>query len=305
MDALPSLLGLLTFDAVARHLGFSKAGRELHITQGAVSHRIRALEEELGQALLVRSSRRVRLTEPGRALFRATEDAFSRLRRGVAEMRAASHPSRVTVSCSPSFAIRWLVPHLGDFREQFPDIDIHISAEDELVEPGTSAIDVCIRFGPGAYNHVNAERLTRETVVAVCSPLYAKSVGLEVPSDLHRCMLLHDDVLAGHAAHVGWREWCEAAGLADLDADQGMHFSHSHLALDAAAAGQGIALARRSLVRQDLHFGRLVIPFDVEVDSLLTYWLMTPRGLDLSTAVRCFRSWLQSTLGAELGDALV
>lgn len=299
MNNMPSLLGLLTFDAVARHLSFSRAGRELHVTQGAVSHRIRALEEEVGVVLLARTSRRVQLTEAGRVLYRATETAFHRLQTGLAEMSAAGDSRRVTVSCSPSFAIRWLVPHLGDLRARATDIDLHVSAEDDLVEPGVGSIDVCIRFGPGGYHGVDAEQLTRECVTPVCSPLYAEREQLSRPEDLGRCLLLHDDVLANHARHVGWREWFDATGASEAVAAGGLRFSHSHLALDAAAAGQGIALARRSLVRRQLASGQLVAPFDRSVESGLAYWLITPRGAPIAGTVARFCEWLRGAIGDE------
>lgn len=299
MKNLPSLAGLMTFDSVARLGSFSKAALELCITQGAVSHRIAALENELGLKVLARTSRRVQLTEPGRLLFKATEEAFRRLRHGIAEIVAATNPSRVTVSCSPSFAICWLVPHLGDLRKAVPDIGVHLSVEDKLMEPDINGIDVSIRFGDGQFKGVKLEQLTDETVVAVCSPLYAESTPLQSLSDIAKCVLLHDNVLIEHRDHVGWREWLDNAGLPDVNDEQGLHFSHSHLAVSAAAAGQGIALARRSLVRQDLKYGRLVVPLENSIHSDLTYWLAIPKNRVPSPAVQAFCTWLKSALGAE------
>ena len=299
MKSLPSLLGLVAFDAVARHLSFSRAGRELHITQGAVSHRIRSLEDELGVVLLARTSRRVRLTEPGRVLQQATALAFGRLREGLLAMEALGDNRRLTVSCSPSFAIRWLVPRLADLRIHAPEVDLHVSAEDDLVEPGVGSIDFCIRFGAGGYDGVEAEQLTKETVTPVCSPLYLEREGLRGMGDLARCQLLHDDVLVGHAAHVGWRQWLDAAGLETVSAARGLRFSHSHLALDAAAAAQGIALARRSLVHRQLEANQLVTPFDVELHSDLTYWLITPRRGPQKDSLRQFRAWIRAALGSQ------
>lgn len=298
MKPIPSPTGLITFDAVARHLSFSRAGRELYITQGAVSHRIRALEEELDVVLFTRTSRKVALTEAGHVLFHATREALARLRAGLAELDSLNAPSRVSVSCSPSFAIRWLVPHLGDFRAAVPDVELHICAEDELREPGSETIDVCIRFGPGGYRGVEAEQLTREKVTPVCSPLYLERHTLERPEDLERCLLLHDDVLADHAGHVGWAEWLAASG-ADVSGDRGLHFSHSHMALDAAIAAQGVALARRSLVRTALRQRQLVAPFELSLESGLNYWLITRRSAPSSRPVADFRAWLLATLGEE------
>lgn len=298
MRPLPSIRGLAAFDAVARHLSFSRAGRELSVTQGAISHRIRGLEEELDTRLLTRTSRHVGLTEPGRVLFRATQEAFARLRAGLDEMDRARNPRRVTVSCSPSFAIRWLVPNLGDLSRAEPDIDVHVSAEDTLVEPRAGVIDACIRFGPGGYDGVEAERLREERVTPVASPLYLERHAVRRPEDLSRCRLLHDEVLASHADHVGWREWLERAGLDGLEEDEGMHFSHSHLALMAATSGQGVALARRSLVERELEDGHLVAPFSLELPSALTYWLITPKGTPPSPSMARFRAWLFAALSA-------
>lgn len=292
MQSLPSPVGLLTFNVVASHLNFSRAGRDLHITQAAVSHRIRALEEEIGVKLFRRTSRRVELTPAGSALFKASRPAFEALRQGVGDAEAVGHPQRVTVSCSPSFAIRWLMPRLGALRHAVPGIEVHISAEDELVDPG-GAIDVCIRFGAGGYRGVRVEQLTRETVTVVCTPLYLQTMKLRAPRDLSRCVLLHDDVLVHHALHVGWKEWLAAAEIPQRLAASGLHFSHSHLALDAASAGQGVALGRTSLVRSAIEDGRLVAPFDVALESALTYWLVSSKVRSGSSAVVAFQDWLR------------
>lgn len=299
MPQLPSLLGLVTFDVVARRLSFSAAGRALHVTQGAVSHRIRGLEEELGVALLRRTPRRVELTPQGEVLHRATTEAFERLRRGLVEMAAVGQSNRVTVSCSPSFAIRWLVPRIGSLRRSVPDIELYISAEDALVRPGAGSVDLCIRFGPGGYAGVAAELLRRDWAVPVCSPGYAAATQLRVPADLERCTLLHDDVLLDHADRVGWPEWFEAAGLAEVRCRDEQHLSHSHMAIDAAIAGQGVALARHTLVDAALASGQLVAPLRCEVASRLSYWLISPPAGPHGAAQQAFATWLAAEMGRD------
>lgn len=300
MMDLPSIRSLRALDAVARHESFSRAARALHVTQGAVSQRIRTLEEEVGASVFTRAPGQVSLTPAGRALLRATRQAFGILRAGLAEVEALAHPRRVTVSCSPSFAIRWLVPHLGDLRTVAPEVEVHVSANDAIVTPSAGSIDVCIRFGPGGYSGVDAEPLGEERVTPVCTPLYAERQGLTTPGDLSRCRLLHDDVLVDLPEHVGWAEWLDAAGVTTVD-PAGTHFSHSHLALDAAASGQGVALARTSLVRHQLAQGQLVAPFAVALSSGLTYWIVTPRGAPPGGATKAFCDWLRSSLRAEAG----
>lgn len=299
MTPLPSLAGLVAFEVVARKLSFSAAGRELHLTQGAVSHRIRTLEEELGVRLFERSARRVELTREGEALRRATTEAFARLRLGLDEVASLQSDKRLTVSCSPSFAIRWLVPHLGSLRAVAPELDVHIAAQDELVSPGSGAIDVCIRFGPGGYSGLRTERLLAEAITPVCSPSYAERLRLRRPADLRRCDLLHDDVLLHHPDHVGWPEWFAHAGVVHDEPTRGTRFSHAHLALDAAAAGHGVALGRRALTVAARRAGLLVTPFASALPSRLTYWFLTPRVPQRPRAVQAFRDWLVHALAAE------
>ena len=295
MPTLPSLRGLYTFDRVASLRSFSRAARELHVSQGAVSHRIRALEEEVGVALLVRSSRHVGLTAAGEVLIQATQRAFQSLREGLAELHAVGNPNRVTVSCSPSLAIRWLVPKLGELRALVPELELFIHAEDRLVDPDGVSVDLCIRFGPGGYARVESEQLTFERAIVVCSPSYAARVEPHT-KQLHGCTLLHDEVLADHEGYVGWLTWLQAAGITQHQCEQ-QYFSHSYLALDAAAAGQGLAIARRSLVSRALADGRLVSPFSCEVTSGLSYWLISPSGLPASPAVVQFTRWLRQSIG--------
>ncbi len=293
MSQLPSLDALQTFDAAARHLSFSAAARELHVTQGAVSHRIRGLEEQLGQRLFLRVGRRVELSEEGRVLAAAVADAFERLHAGLGELADLRREGQLMVSCSPSFAIRWLVPNLAHLRAASPGIDVRISADDRLVEPGRDGIDVCIRYGPGGALHAREQRLSIEQVTPVCSPrLLEGGDALRHPDDLADHVLLHDEVLLGHPGRVGWSRWLQAAGATRVDPRQGLHFSHAHLALEAAIAGQGVALARGILVARDLAEGRLVAPFPVSVASGLAYWLLTPaRGVP-RPAIADFQAWL-------------
>lgn len=297
--SLPPLPGLLTFHAVARAQSFSAAARQLHVTQGAVSHRIRALEESLGVPLFLRMPRQVKLTEPGMVLFAAVQDAFLRLSAGVHQIEDQADGKRVGVSCSPSFAIRWLVPHLGQLRLDHPDIDVHVAADDRLVEPGSSGVDLCVRFGPGGYLGVDAVRLTDEDVFAVCSPLYLEKMKLRRLHQLSRCDLLHADALADHEAHVGWSEWLRAVGADGVDPDQGVHLSHAHMALEAATAGQGVALGRNTLTDDAIASGQLVRLFGSHTRCGFAYWLLAPRGGNPRPAVRDLRGWLLSEFACD------
>lgn len=293
MKTLPSLAGLEAFEAVARHRSFTRAAAELHVTQSAVSHRVQALEAQLDAALFVRAARRIELTDEGRALAEHCTTAFTLLREGVARLERSKQSSALTVSCSPSFAIRWLVPHLAAFRDLHPELDVRIAADDRMVDPGRDGIDACIRYGAGRYPGVSHTRLSVERIAPVCSP----SLRLRKVGDLARHVLLHDEVLLDHPARIGWHQWLEAAGARRVDPDRGTRFSHAHMALEAAIAGQGVALGRTTLVRRDIAEGRLVRPFSLELESGLAYWLLTPRGQSAPPAVRAFRAWLVAQIG--------
>ncbi|HJL14709.1 MAG TPA: transcriptional regulator GcvA [Sandaracinaceae bacterium LLY-WYZ-13_1] len=288
---LPSLPGLEAFEAVARLGSFTRAARALHVTQGAVSHRIRSLEEQLGCSLFVRRARGVALTDEGRALESSARAAFAHLREGVEAVGRAREGGAFTLSCSPSFAVRFLVPRLPAFRAAHPEVDLRIAADDRLVTPGRDGIDACLRYGAGGYPGVERTRLATERIGPVCAPHVARA--LRSPADLADRVLLHDEVLRDHPGRVGWRRWLEAAGVADaVDPDRGPRLSHVHMALEAAVAGQGVALGRTTLVRADLEAGRLVRPFSLELASGLSYWLLTPRGVEPPPRVAAFREWL-------------
>lgn len=284
-----SLPGLEAFEAVARLGSFSRAGRELGVTQSAVSHRVRALEAQLGAALFVRQARSVALTEKGRALAEHAHEGFARLREGLEALQRLDEAGVLTISCSPSFAIRWLVPRLPALTAAHPELRVRLDADDRLAEPGRGGIDACLRYGAGRYPGVRHRRLAREEVFPVCAPALE---GLRRPRDLKRHVLLHDSVLREHPGRVGWRRWLEAAGVAGLDPDAGPRFSHAHMAIEAAIAGQGVALGRTTLVAADLAAGRLVRPFDVALESGLAYWLLTPKSAAPPPRVVAFERWL-------------
>lgn len=292
MDPLPSLAGLEAFEAVSRHSSFTLAARELHVTQSAISHRIATLEDQLGVALFVRG-RRVELTDAGRALRGSVRDGFALLREGIASLERA-RSNVITVSCSPSFAIRWLVPRLPEFRAAHPEVDVRIAADDRLVDPGRGGIDACVRYGAGDYPSVDALRLGVERIGPVCSPMLAKQ--LRRVDDLGRVALLHDEVLRDHPGRIGWRQWLAAAGARRVSASRGPRFSHAHMAIEAAIAGQGVALGRTTLVGRDVADGRLVRPFELELESPLSYWLLTARGAALPPAVDALRGWLGAAM---------
>lgn len=302
MTPLPALSGLEAFEAVARTRSFSRAAAALGLSPSAVSHRITALEQSLGVALFTRDGRGVALTEAGRALVGPAELAFASLREAVAAIRP-SPDAAITVSCSPSFAIRWLVPRLDRLRALHPDLDLRIAADDRLADLHTDAIDAAIRFGPGPYPGLAATRLTEERVLPVCSPALRDRAGLRAPADLARVTLLHDTALAHHPARVGWRAWLAAAGATGVDPEAGPRFSHLSLALEAALAGQGVALGRLTLVAEALASGALVAPFDRVLSSGLSYWWLTLPETAARPPLQAMARWLAAEIGPRVEAA--
>ena len=293
MYRLPSLSGLRAFEAAARHLSFTRAARELHVTQGAISHQIRALEEELGYALFHRLPRRVTLTEEGEILAQTVTDTFEEIDRVLASLRRRQWRSWVTVSSSPSFAVKWLVPRLDDFRLQFPDFDVRIAATDRLVDPRRESVELCVRYGEGRYGGLDCELLVTDAVFPVCSPSLLPE--LTEPSGLLQHRLLHDEMFPDHPHRPSWSRWAALAGV-DLGGAASARFSHASMALAAAAAGQGVALGRSSLVAADIAEGRLACPFGPHFTSPFSYWLVSSPGGLQRPRVQRLCAWLSDTI---------
>lgn len=283
---LPSLNALLAFEAAARHRSFTRAGRELHVTQSAVSHQVRALEEELGVPLFERRPRALRLTPAGDRVLAASRDAFDRLSRGLRRLPGRSRRP-LTVSVLPSFAAAWLLPRLPRFRVEHPAIELNLHATQELADLHGGEADVAIRYGRGRHAGLRSDRLLAEEAFPVCAPALARR--LRSPADLRGQVLLHDEV---RGAHGGWPEWLAAAGARGVDARRGPRFGDARLLLQAAAAGEGVALARSLLAEPELTAGRLVRPFPLGIPSRYHYALVMPAAAARRPEVRAFREFL-------------
>ncbi len=300
---LPPLNSLRAFEAAARQLSFTKAAEELHVTPAAVSHQIKALEEQLGVALFRRLTRALRLTEAGQAALPSLRDGFDKLAEGVARARAHETSGAVTVSVGPSFAAKWLVPRLDRFRMAHPDIEVRIDATDQLVDFERDNVDLSIRFGSGHYPGLEVEPLLiEETIFPVCSPaLLEGPQPLREPTDLRHHTLLHLDWDLERVTAPSWRMWLLAAGVHDVDYMRGPVFSMESLALQAAMEGQGVALVSSVLAGHDLAAGRLVMPFNLSVCDPLDfrYFVVTPKRTAELPKVAAFRGWLLAQAAEE------
>ena len=284
---LPSLNALRVFEAAARHLSFTRAAEELNVTQAAVSHQIKGLETHLGLKLFRRLNRALLLTDQGQAYFPPVRDALDVLAEATGRLEARDAGGTLTVSTLTSFAANWLVPRLRRFRTLCPDVDVHISTTDDVVDFGRDSVDMAVRYGGGVWRGLDAVRLMTEEVFPVCSPsLLEDGLPLLSPADLGHYTLLHDEM------REDWRMWLMAAGADHLDATRGPGFQHSNLVVQAAVAGEGVALVRSVLVADDLAAGRLVKPFDISLPAEFAYYVVCPEANAKRPKIEAFRNWL-------------
>jgi LysR family transcriptional regulator, glycine cleavage system transcriptional activator len=291
---LPPLGALRAFEAAARLMSFGKAADELKVSPAAISHQIHALEEDLGVKLFHRRNRSVSLTAAARVLLPGLSEAFAQIRASVRRLRAQHDGGTLTVTASPSFAAKWLVLRLHRFQERCPEIDVRISATDEVVELSEGDFDMGIRYGTGRYPGLEVELLLKNEVFPACSPhLLETGPPLRTPDDLRRHALIHDQALERDPLVPTWSMWLKAAGVKGMPASPGLSFSAGHLALDAAIAGRGVVLALSTIAAADLAAGRLVRLFSLSVPDPFAYYIATVPGALSRPKIRLFRDWLR------------
>ena len=284
---IPPLTALRAFEAAGRHLSFTKAAHELHVTQAAISHQVKSLEKYLGLKLFRRLNRTLLLTDAGQLYLPPLTDAFEGITRATHRLRQHLGRARLTVSVLPSFAAGWLVPRLGRFRQRCPDVDLRIDPTNSLTDFRRDDVELGILYGRGNYPGLRTDRLMREEFFPVCSPrLLEGPAPLRDPADLTHHTLLHDDMT------VDWRTWLLAAGVEGVDAERGITVTDSSMLLRAAIAGQGVALARSVLAADEIASGRLVRPFDVDVPAEYAYYLAYPEKSADQSNVMAFREWI-------------
>jgi LysR family glycine cleavage system transcriptional activator len=305
---LPPLNALRIFEAAARHLSFKGAAAELSITQAAVSHQVKSLEEYLGVELFRRAGRGVQLTEAARACLPKLRDGFDALAAAVELIRERGEESELVITAPPVFTARWLFPRLADFARREPKIEVRVVASSKMVDAGaldsaalmsnldlrneTSGVEV--HLGAGEYPGYRSDKLFDVKMAVVAAPDLVKGANaLKHPADLAQQVLLHDDAMNLVAHGNAWEKWLEAAGVAErVDGSHGPHFSSNILSLEAASQKLGVALALRPLVDADIASQRLVTPFKVEVKPRGAYWLVCPEVIAERPSVAAFRNWL-------------
>lgn len=281
---LPSIAALRMFEATARHLSFTKAAEELHVTQAAVSHQLRALEDQLGTKLLWRSTRRLALTPAGQRLLPAVIGAFETLGRALGDIGRGERLLAITTT--PSFGVRWLAPRIGRFAADHPDIELSVRHSTAVLDLNREGLDLALRWGKGNWPGTEAELIGPSAIALVAAPGYAKRMALKKPADIARATLLHDE------SREDWTEWLLVAGLDRSLASRGIMFDDENAMIQSALSGQGLALVPRSIAAADLDQGRLVTPFDLTLAEGYGYYLVYEAEALSRPKVRAFRSFL-------------
>ncbi len=290
---IPALNALKAFEIAGSTGSFTRAAEQLNVTQSAVSRQVRQLEEQIGEALLIRRHHHLELTRAGRKLLDALNQSFDRIELAVRAIQQKSHLNRLRVNAPPTFTSRWLLPRLGRLREQHPELELSITTrlQDSLAETGT--LDCAIRFGNGEWEQLDATLLMQERHIVVCSPgLLASVQGNGEAPDLERMTLLH--VLASEdRRYQTWQHWLDAAGIRGVDTRGGYEFDLLDLAIRAALDGLGITIADWHMVTRELAAGQLTQVLNVHVEGHQSYWLVTRPEQAESAALRTFQAWLQ------------
>jgi LysR family glycine cleavage system transcriptional activator len=304
MRSLPGTRALRTLVSAGRHLNFTRAADELGLTPAAVSYQIKEIEDQLGVKLFVRSSRAIHLTSEGEVLFEAAGDALDIVNRATARIRRMSRSTttQLKVTLDPHFATKWLMRRVENFRKLQPGIELRFEVSYELREFDVDDIDVAIRYGSGKYSGLSANRLFDNVIVPVCSPRLLKSGrALNEPRDLMHHTLAHIEWSRQGVTWPNWQMWMAAAGIHDFDDSRTVVFGTSSDAVEAALAGEAVALADFAMIANDLSEGRLVRPFELSIKapSEFAYFLVYPTGTAADPRIVAFREWLLAEAAAE------
>ncbi len=293
MKSLPPLNALRAFEAAARHLSFSLAARELHVTPGAISQQIKGLEQYLDMPLFKRMNRMITLTEAGLTLQPELNRAFRLMQQGVEAIKIQQEQTPLMITAPPSFVAKWLIPRLTDFNQQHPDIDVRIDSSTRLVDFEQENIDVGIRFSLTDDPQLDSTHLMSLDVIPVCSPqLLSTQPGLVTPQDLKHQTLLHYDIGMRGQSWPDWEMWLKTMDIEGVDTAHGIYFNQPDMLIQAAIEGQGVALVATVFADTDIRNGRLVQPFDLKMPIHFSYYLVSSRINAHKKKVQAFKQWI-------------
>lgn len=292
MRRLPPLNALKMFEASARNLSFSGASEELFVTPSAVSHQVKALENFLGVELFHRSNRKVTLTTQGEQYLASVKHAFDEIEMATHRLSVTQGASVVQISVAPNFLIRWLMPRMSRFRALFPDVELQINASMGLLDFDRSSTDMAVYYGSGEWDDIEVEFLRKVMLVPVCGPgLLETGPPLEKPSDLVNHTLIYVSKRTWE-----WDNWLKKAGVEFITPKGSMQLSSGQLTTAAAQENLGVALADQTLISREVESGKLVVPFDIPLDTKKAFYLVYRKHRPLTKGMEAFRNWLMDEL---------
>ncbi|MBN4664638.1 transcriptional regulator GcvA [Pandoraea nosoerga] len=289
---LPNLSALRAFEAAARLESFSRAAEELFVTHGAISHQIRALEQELGTTLFARNGKRISITPTGRQYALSIRAALGDIAQATRKLQAGTRSERrLVLTTMPSFASRWLTPRIGRFIDRHPELEVELRCSAELVDFERDDVDVALRMGKGNWPGLHIEKVLEDVFFPACSPTYNNGRLPRTAEEFRRSTLLRSE-------GEPWAPWFAAAGFDLPEPSQGMMYQDSGMLSQAAIVGQGVALVRRSLAVGDIMAGRLVRLSDVDTPCEWDYYFVCPPGVLETQRLQAFRTWFLEELAA-------
>jgi len=289
---LPPLNSLKSFEAAGRLLSFTRAANELNVTQAAVSHQIKVIEDFLGLSLFIRYPRKLALTEQGRLLLPEVIEAFDKVSNAIGAISQESSSKMISVRLAPSFAAKWLSPRLKYFWLQHPEIDLCLYHAHPAVEFDREQIDIAVTYGKGDWPGVVADPILSLDFYPVCTPAFmSNDRPLSNINNLRYYSLLHD------ANYECWSDWLKLAGLQEINANKGTIIDDTNVLIQAAVDGQGVALGSSTFVQDLLDSGRLIKPFDITLVNEFAYYVVCPEAHLKNPSVQAFKDWL-----LDLGD---
>ena len=288
---MPPLNALKAFEATARHLSFTKAAAELHVTPAALSHQIRGLEDLLGLKLFFRRARAIELTDAARLIYPGIQTGFESLRQAVERLEPSRQDRVLVVSATPGLTAKWLAPKLYRFLAKHPEIDTRISASSAYVNFTADGVDVGIRLSSGNHPEFYVEKLSDEWLLPLCSPkLLDGAHPLRSPKDLVHFTLIQVDL---PGVVPTWSDWFQMAGVDGIDSTRGLRLNVADHALDAASESAGVVLAYKLVASRDIDLGRLIVPFGPEIPLPgRSYFFVCQKGHEKRAPVKAFRDWI-------------
>jgi LysR family glycine cleavage system transcriptional activator len=287
---MPPLNALKAFEAAARHLSFTKAAEELSVTQAAVSHQVRMLEDYFNITMFNRSHQRLTLTDAGKSYLPRLTSAFDLIADGYKELPNDQSTPKLNIKAPSSFSVQWLIPKLKSYQQLYPNVDIRLSAQDNDLDFFPEAFDIEIQYHLGENTNKAGILLFKEEIFPVCSPGFIGEQGsLSSPAELANHTLLHINYYP-----EDWKMWLAQAGVKDIDCSRGYRFDQSILTLEATTQGLGVAMGRTPIVNHKLANGALVEPFNIRLKSQGGYWLFTQTNVEVKKHVEQFKEWISN-----------